>query len=141
MSEGGTVSAEVADARRSPAGLPGQAVRFVLVGAVGAMIDYGSSKLLVALGVPDGALRALSFALGSTVAYLLNRRWTFASSRSLGEAARAAAVYSSTFVLVIAVFVTMKDFLPEQHTISWAVSQGIGTSCNFLLQRRFVFRR
>ncbi|QUH06502.1 GtrA family protein [Saccharopolyspora erythraea] len=121
-----------------------QAFRFGLVGVVGAVVDYGSLLVMVGLGLWDSPARALSFAAGSTTAYLLNRRWTFTSKRNAREAAAVAVVYAMTFALIVGAYAAADRLLPASPwhlTLAWAVSQGIGTTFNFLAQRTLVFRR
>lgn len=125
-------------------GFFGQAFRFGLVGIVGAVVDFGSKTLLVALGVQDDLARALSFVLGSTTAYLLNRRWTFTSRRDTREVLSVAATYGLTFLLIVAVYAVSRRVLPVSSwrlTEAWVISQAVGTSFNFLVQRLLVFRR
>ncbi|MGW0894755.1 GtrA family protein [Saccharopolyspora gloriosae] len=130
--------------RSRPDGLLGQLLRFGLVGVVSATADYGSLLVMVTFGVWQEPARALSFVLGSTTAYLLNRRWTFVSRRDAKEAVAVAAVYAATFVLILTIYSLVRHSLPTspwQVTIAWVVSQGIGTSFNFLTQRLLIFRR
>lgn len=129
--------------RPKPNGLLGQLLRFGMVGVVSATADYGSLLLMVAFGVWQEPARAMSFVLGSTTAYLLNRRWTFVSRRDAKEAAAVAAVYGATFVLILTIYSLARHSLPVspwQITIAWVLSQGIGTSFNFLTQRLLIFR-
>ena len=68
-------------------GLVAQLTRFVAIGALSALVDFGVYHLLLSLGLfPIGA-KAISFICGTTTAYLLNRRFTFhsAGERRLGD--------------------------------------------------------
>lgn len=127
-----------------PGTFTGQVVRFGLVGGVGAVVDYSSMMLVLAAGVAEDPARALSFLCGSTVAYLLNRRFTFESRRDTREVVSLAVVLTITYVLIIAVHAVTWRALPPSPwtlTLAWAVSQGLGTSFNFLAQRLVVFGR
>ncbi len=127
-----------------PGKFTGQLVRFGLVGGVGAVVDYSSMMLVLAAGVAEDPARALSFLCGSTVAYLLNRRFTFESRRDTREVVSLAVVLTITYVLIIAVHAVTWRVLPPSPwtlTFAWAVSQGVGTSFNFLAQRLVVFGR
>ncbi len=129
----------------APAGrLTEQLWRFGLVGGVGALVDYGSMLLWLVAGLSEDPARALSFLGGSTVAYLLNRRYTFASRRDTREVVAVAAVYTVTYLIILAVYAVSWRTLPVSEwtiTLAWVLSQGVGTSFNFLAQRLFVFRR
>lgn len=121
-----------------------QVLRFGLVGVACATVDYTSLVVAVALGVWADVARGLSFALGSTVAYLLNRRYTFNSRRDALEAASVAAAYAVTFVIIMAVNAVARRVLPDsswQITLAWMLSQSVGTTFNFLTQRTLIFSR
>ncbi|MHA6801944.1 GtrA family protein [Salinifilum ghardaiensis] len=121
-----------------------QAFRFGLVGAGGAIVDYGSLQVVLASGVPPDLARVLSFAVGSTFVYLINRRWTFPSQRDLREVVSLAIVLALTFGLVGGVNALALRGLPDSSwtiTLAWAISQAVATTFNFLAQRSFVFHR
>src|SRR3712207_321287 len=63
-----------------PLGLLAQISRFVTVGALSALVDFGVYHALLALGTWVHLAKAVSFILGTTTAYLLNRRFTFAAA-------------------------------------------------------------
>ncbi|MER7013114.1 GtrA family protein [Saccharopolyspora sp. NPDC000359] len=121
-----------------------QAFRFALVGAGGAVVDYGSLTALLALETWPELARILSFTIGSTAVYLVNRRWTFTSTRSRREVATLAVVLALTFALVAGVNALALRLLPQgpwQITLAWAISQAVATTFNFLAQRTVVFRQ
>ena len=60
-----------------------QLVRFIAVGVVCAVIDYGTTLLLdYVLGVPRGWAKAVGWVAGTTSAYFMNAKWTFNSKTS-----------------------------------------------------------
>ncbi|MFC7341159.1 GtrA family protein [Saccharopolyspora griseoalba] len=121
-----------------------QALRFGLVGIGGAIVDYGSLRALLVLGTWPDLARVLSFVVGSTAVYLVNRRWTFTSRRNAPEVVRLAVVLVITFGLVAGVNSLCLRVLPDSAwriTLAWAISQAVATTFNFLAQRTFVFRR
>ena len=77
---GSRYPAQVTATRTAPAGLVGQLARFVAVGALSALVDLGVYQFLLHLGVWVHAAKAISFILGTTTAYLLNRRFTFTAA-------------------------------------------------------------
>ena len=127
-----------------PTGLLAQLSRFGMSGGIGAVVDYSSVLLFVALGVLPELARGLSFCCGSTTAYLLNRLWTFNSRRNAREVGLVASIYALTFLLVLAVNAIALRLLPDAWwtvTVAWVLSQGIGTTFNFVVQRILVFQR
>lgn len=62
-------------------------VRFAIVGALGAVVDYGFLILFIEVcHMPELVANALSFTLAASWNYLLNRIWTFGSkNRRVGQ--------------------------------------------------------
>jgi len=135
----------VTAARTAPAGLVGQLARFVAVGALSALVDLGVYQLLLHLGVWVHAAKAISFILGTTTAYLLNRRFTFGASE--GGRARFAGfvlLYGTTFAINIGMNALMLAVLPDvplRVSLAWVIAQGTATAINFVMLRTVVFRR
>lgn len=131
---------EVSEARR---GLLGQVGRFACVGAMAALIDLGVYHLALELGVWIHAARALSFVVATTMAYVLNRRWVFHVSGNLARAIGFAVLYVTTFFVIMAMHAIALATLPLAWwtpTVAWAVSQGFGSACNFVMLRMVIFR-
>ncbi len=125
-------------------GLLRQLTRFVVVGAFSAVVDLAVYTLGLHLGLPTYAARAVSFVCGTSTAYVLNRRWAFAVESSSGRAARFAALYATTFGVVLGVNALALLWLPQAWwttTTAWVISQGVGTAVNFVVLRTVVFRR
>lgn len=124
-------------------GFIGQASRFVAVGIVGALIDSGVYALALYLGVWVHAARALSFACGTTAAYVLNRRWAFRVTGGARRATGYAVLYGVMFFVILGVNALALALLPAAWwtiPLAWVLSQGFGTTCNFVLLRTVVFR-
>jgi putative flippase GtrA len=132
--------------RPAPArpGLAGQLVRFVAVGAFSALVDFGTYHALLAGGVWVHAAKAISFICGTTTAYLLNRRFTFAAAPGgRGRLAGFVLLYATTFALNIGVNALMLAVLPAMPlrvSAAWVIAQGIATAVNFVMLRTVVFR-
>jgi putative flippase GtrA len=126
-------------------GLVAQLSRFVAIGALSALVDFGAYHLLLGLGTWVHAAKAISFILGTTTAYLLNRRFTFSASR--GGRARFAGfvlLYGTTFVINIGMNALMLAVLPQlplRVSLAWVIAQGTATVINFVMLRTVVFRR
>ena len=125
-------------------GVGAQLARFIAVGAVSALVDFGVYQLLLHLGLWVHAAKAISFILGTTTAYLLNRRFTFTSSA--GGRCRFAgfvALYATTFALnvgVNALALAVLPAMPLRYTVAWVIAQGTATAVNFVMLRTVVFR-
>ena len=124
-------------------GLVQQAVRFATVGVLGAVVDLSTYLLALHFGMWVLAARTLSFICGTTTAYVLNRRWTFEAEGGAKQATGFALLYGTTFFVIIGVNALALAVLPEHSwtvTLAWALSQGFGTVCNFVMLRLVVFR-
>jgi putative flippase GtrA len=131
------------DAGARPIGLLAQLTRFVMVGGLSALVDYGFYQALLAMGTWVHLAKAISFVLGTTTAYLLNRRWTFNAEGGAAPAMRFALLYSVTFLVNIGVNALMLHLLDDfsgEKTVAWVVAQGTATVINFVMLRLVVFR-
>lgn len=131
--------------RTEPTGLFGQLARFVAVGALSALVDFGVYQLLLHLGVWVHAAKAVSFVLGTTTAYLLNRRFTFtAAPGGKGRFAGFVALYATTFAINVGMnalaLAVLPAATPARYTVAWVIAQGTATAINFVMLRTVVFR-
>ncbi len=125
-------------------GLVGQLARFVAVGALSAAVDLGVYQLLLHLGLWVHGAKAISFVLGTTTAYLLNRRFTFtAAPGGRGRFAGFVALYATTFTINVgmnALALAVLPAMPLRYTAAWVIAQGTATAINFVMLRTVVFR-
>jgi putative flippase GtrA len=131
------------DAGARQIGLLGQLTRFVLVGGLSALVDYGSYQALLAMGTWVHLAKAISFILGTTTAYLINRRWTFNSAGGTAPAMRFVLLYTVTFFVNTGVNAFMLYLLADfagEKTVAWVIAQGTATVINFVMLRLVVFR-
>lgn len=131
--------------RSGPAGLGlvSQLGRFIAIGAFAALVDFGVYHGLLALGTYVHLAKAVSFVCGTTTAYLLNRRYTFAAAGGRARLAGFMLLYGTTFVLNIGMNALMLVVLPEMPlrlSVAWVVAQGTATAINFVMLRTVVFR-
>jgi putative flippase GtrA len=124
-------------------------VRFGAVGVIAFVVDAGSLWVAVhrlGLGLYSG--RAVSFVLAATVAWYLNRRFTFGDRGSAGLGHRQWALYLlasvtgaianvGTYALLVA---SMAPFA-RAPTLAVAAGSVAGMLVNFNAYSRFVFRR
>jgi len=123
-----------------------QLSRFVLVGSLAAVVDYGIYQTLLHLDLHASLAKAISFICGTTAAYLLNRRFTF-NAPSTGGAGRFTGfllLYGSTFFVNVGVNAVALKLIPEMSlriTICWLIAQATATCINFLVLRAVIFKR
>lgn len=124
-------------------GLAAQLSRFVMIGAFSALVDFGIYHGLLALGLVYPVAKGISFICGTTTAYLLNRRFTFANSQGSARFAGFVLLYGTTFAINVGVNSLMLAVLPEMPlrvSAAWVIAQGTATVINFLMLRTVVFR-
>lgn len=126
-------------------GLVSQLGRFVLIGGFCALVDFGVYQALLHLGLWVHLAKALSFIAGTTTAYFLNRRFTFAAGRSDGVAQVGgfALLYTVTFFVNVGTNALLLTLLPPsgwEIVLAWVVAQGTATTINFVMLRTVVFR-
>jgi putative flippase GtrA len=130
-------------------GLLGQLVRFGLIGGFCALLDLGTYQALRAAGldnVPwEDVARAISFVVGTTTAFFLNRKFTFAGGRrnGAGQVGGFVLLYAVTFLVAVGMNRWMLYLLPQsawESTLAWVISQGTATVINFVMLKWVVFR-
>lgn len=130
-------------------GLIGQLLRFALIGGFCALLDYGTYTGERALGMDSSPwvsiARAISFIVGTTTAYFLNRKFTFSAGRKDGKSQVGSFVllYTVTFFVAVGMNALMLKILPEsgwQSSVAWVISQGTATAINFVMLKWVVFR-
>jgi putative flippase GtrA len=124
-------------------GLFGQLGRFVAVGALSALVDFGIYHALLGLGLWVHGAKAISFICGTTTAYLLNRRFTFDSAGGKARLAGFTLLYGTTFALNVgmnALMLALLPAMPLRLSLAWVIAQGTATTVNFVMLRTVIFR-
>ncbi|MCS4490380.1 GtrA family protein [Corynebacterium sp. ES2794-CONJ1] len=125
-----------------------QLSRFIAVGIVAAIVDYGSTLILNYLfGFPRSGAKALGWCAGTVTAYVMNSKWTFNATTSKKSGLAVAALYLSTFAVQNFVYYILNAPLSslglEQaavDTVSFVIAQGLATITNFVVQRMVIFK-
>jgi putative flippase GtrA len=122
-------------------GLVQQLARFVLIGGFCALVDFGVYQGLLALGLWVHAAKALSFIAGTTTAFFLNRRFTFAAGNTgrAGQLGGFVLLYTVTFFVNVGTNALMLHF-GLAIALAWVVAQGVATVINFVMLRTVVFK-
>jgi putative flippase GtrA len=140
---------ESTDAATIVPGLFGQLMRFALIGGFCALLDLGTYTGERALGMDyapwDTVARAVSFIVGTTTAYFLNRKFTFSAGRrqGAGQVGSFVLLYTVTFFVAVGMNALMLQVLPAlswKPTLAWVISQGTATAINFVMLKWVVFR-
>lgn len=113
----------------------------MLIGGFCALVDFGVYQGLLALGLWVHAAKACSFIAGTTTAFFLNRRFTFAAGNTggAGQLGGFALLYTVTFFVNVGTNALMLS-LGLPIPLAWVVAQGVATAINFVMLRTVVFR-
>ncbi|APT91673.1 membrane protein [Corynebacterium phocae] len=124
-----------------------QLTRFIGVGVLAAVIDFGLTLALTHLGLHRSGAKAVGWVFGTIAAYLANARWTFNAKVTGKTAAAVALLYISTFAVQNFLYwVTNAPLISlgfegtVKDTISFVIAQGVATVTNFAIQRAFIFK-
>lgn len=127
--------------------LAGRLARFALVGGVACLVDMAVVQVLFAAGFGLYASRVVSYLCAATVAWWLNRRFTFVHRRSASmvrEWARYLAANLWGGLLnygVYALLVANSLVFRSYPFLAVAVGSLAGLAVNFAMSSRFVFVR
>jgi putative flippase GtrA len=123
----------------------GSSWRFVVVGASNALIGFAVFRACLATPVDVPFKAALSqlvtYAVGISWSFWLNRRWTFRSRGSVaGQAARFTFLQVCFALLSAGAIGLAVDHWGQPASISWLLVMSVVTVLNFLLSRFWAFR-
>jgi putative flippase GtrA len=117
-----------------------QLLRFLVVGCSAVATDFSSYFVLLNL-LNHAPAKAISFILGTIVAYIFNKYWTFNQPIHSGtEMIRFATLYASTLATNVAVNHIALQLAPSLVLLAFLVATSISTILNFFGQKCWVFR-
>lgn len=122
----------------------GQLARFLVVGCCTVGVDFVCYRALLALDVPTTVAKAVSFAVATVLAYVLNRLWTFGAAGGVGTALSFVALYGTTLLVNVGVNAAMLALLDDRalHVeVAFLTAQAVSTTINFAVMRQVVFAR
>ena len=121
--------------------LPGQLLRFGLVGVSNTLLTLAAFTLLHGGGVSAAPAAALAFALGAANGYRLNRRWTFrAGAATPASAARYVLVQGAAAALDARLTVAFAHALGGPVLLAQCLALVPASLFAFTLTRWWAFR-
>lgn len=133
--------AEIAASAQLP--LKTQVWRFVVAGGLSAVVDFSLYVALLRLGLQVNVAKSLSFIVGTTTAYLINRRWTFRAPPSKARFVAVCVLYALTYSVQVGInYLFYLQFANEPWRVpaAFVIAQGTATVINFIVQRSVIFR-
>ena len=124
-----------------------QLAKFSITGVFTALIDWSLTMVLQAFGLNRQLAKAFGWAAGTSVAYLVNAKWTFQVAVTRSSAIAVALLYLSTFAVQNLIYWAVDSPLQSlgldgmlKDTVAFVIAQGVATITNFIFQRVVIFR-
>jgi putative flippase GtrA len=108
------------------------------------LVDLGVySALATKITLAVSVAKAISYLAGVVVGFVLNKRWTFESSRqSWQEAVSYLSLYSVTLVINVAInYAVLRLLGADQRPVAYFIATGVTTVLNFIGMRLVTFRK
>jgi putative flippase GtrA len=129
--------------------LPGQMLRFGIVGGIGFLVDAGVLTLMLTWGLGPYSGRVVSFLAAATVTWILNRSFTFRRDSPSGtHPAGEWLAYLGLMVIgglvnygTYAAAVTFVEPVERHPVIGVALGSIAGMAINFWTSKTMVFER
>jgi putative flippase GtrA len=117
-------------------------LRFCVVGAMNAAVDFTVFFLLTLSGVPYLLAQVLSYSAGVVNSYFLNRKWTFQVKRKANrsEVFKVIVVNSISLLVTFGLLFLLHDAAHVNLWLSKLAATGGGMIVNFMGSRLWVFK-
>ncbi len=117
-----------------------QLFRFLLAGSLATLADFLVYMSLYPV-IGYSPAKAASFAVGVSVAYLLNTFWTFErSSYSHKETLNFISLYAGIITINVGVNHLILSIFPEKVLLAFVGAAGVSMIINFIGQKWWVFK-
>lgn len=114
--------------------------RFIIAGLFAVGTDLTTYYLLLNI-LPHNYAKGISFLLGTVVAYIINKFWTFQKNKkSLKELIQFGVLYFSTLILNVIVNNVTLDLSGNMVFLAFIVATAFSTILNFVGQKWWVFK-
>ncbi|MEM9178235.1 MAG: GtrA family protein [Pseudomonadota bacterium] len=117
--------------------------RFAFVGAIGFVVDMGTTLLLIALGIDPLLARIVAIGLAMLTTWRLNRAMTFGPSQTsqVSEGLRYFLVAIAVAACNYAIYAALLLNIPAiQPALAVLISVGFATGLSFFGYRQFAFK-
>lgn len=123
--------------------IAGEFLRFIVVGALSTIVNYGVFYVLFISGVSYLMASALGFLSGVGVGYHLNKKWTYGhkARSSLVLKTKYLTVYAVSLVLGLAFLAGLVNSLGLDARLANVLTIGVTTMTNFIGTKFWVFRK
>jgi putative flippase GtrA len=116
-------------------------MRFLVTGIMAVGVDFSGYWLLAEM-IPADLAKGSSFVMGSIVAFIFNKLWTFEHDAKLSNAAiQFTCLYSLTFIANVAVNHFILTLGMEIKLLAFLIATATSTTLNFLGMKFWVFRQ
>jgi hypothetical protein len=115
-------------------------LKFLVGGGTAVIVDFLTYKIFMILGVERTVAKTLSFICGSIVGFIINKYWTFKSSKfEIKEILKYIVLY------IVTAFINSQVnkyilLLFESEMFAFLCATGVSTILNFLGQKFLIFR-
>ena len=114
--------------------------RFLVAGVSSVATDLATYYFLLNI-LSYSYAKSISFILGTSVAYIINKYWTFEKKeRCYKEIGKFIVLYSSTLIANVSFNQLTLFFYPQSILFAFLVATGVSTILNFVGQKWWVFK-
>ena len=116
-------------------------LKFLVGGGTAVIIDFLTYKIFMILGIERTIAKTLSFICGSIVGFIINKYWTFKSSKfEIKEILKYIVLY------IVTAFINSQVnkyilLLFESEMFAFLCATGVSTILNFLGQKFLIFKK